>query len=267
MSQASSGYNNASQGPHRAQSPLGANYIPTEEETRVFKECEQDSFWYRSLPFSAVAVAVTQVMVTKGLLAPSPRFGSLPKVAIAGMLGYFGGKVSYMKVCEEKFKKLENSPIGEFVRQRHLGRHAGPESNPVEMADPDQASSQQSSFEATLQPTEDYNPPPNPYSSYTSDYTYSSPSPSHDPAPLSPGISESAVYSSRDNSAPTVPPYQDEEAPKKRAVLYEDLRSKNREIYEVSLSQRAEPLHKPQAEVTAPQREVKKNKYGDSWEE
>ncbi|KAK1796622.1 hypothetical protein P4O66_008924 [Electrophorus voltai] len=260
MSQASSGFNPASHGPPRsAQSPFGVNYIPTEHEKSIFRDCNQESFWYRSLPLSAVAVAVTQVMVTRGVLVPSPRFGSLPKVALAGFLGYMGGKVSYVNVCQEKFKKLENSPIGEALRQGHL-HHVPPELKHSEFADPDQSVSQQSGFESTLQPTEEYSSPPNPYSSYSSDYPYSSPSQSYDPV-LSTGVSESA------DSAPPVPPYQDEDSPKKRAVLYEELRSKNRENFEVSHSQKAEPLLKPQAQVTAPKKEDKKNKYGDAWEE
>lgn len=43
--------------------------------------------------------------------------------------------------------------------------------------------------------------------------------------------------------------------PKKKAVLYEDLRSKNRENYEVTLTQKAETLLKPQAGVASPKRE------------
>lgn len=38
---------------------------------------------------------------------------------VAGMCGYFAGKLSYMKTCQQKFFNLENSPIGEALRQRH----------------------------------------------------------------------------------------------------------------------------------------------------
>lgn len=37
---------------------------------------------------------------------------------VAGFCGYLAGKLSYMKTCQEKFKKLENSPMGEILRQR-----------------------------------------------------------------------------------------------------------------------------------------------------
>ncbi|KAL7872006.1 hypothetical protein SRHO_G00069890 [Serrasalmus rhombeus] len=267
MSQASSGFNPTSHEAHRTpQGPLGSAYIPTEDEKRVFRECNRESFYYRSLPLSAIAIAVTQVMVSRGVLSPSPRFGSLPKVAIAGLFGYMGGKVSYMKTCQEKFKNLENSPLGEALRQGHL-RHVPPELNQSEFADPNQAAPQQSGFETAFQPTEEANSQPNPYSSYSSDYPYSSPSSSYDPAPFSSGLSEPALYSSRDDVALQAPPYQEDDAPKKRTVLYEELRNKNRENYEVTLTQKAETQLKPQAEVMTPKAEVKKNKYGDAWEE
>ncbi|XP_066532938.1 OCIA domain-containing protein 1 isoform X2 [Hoplias malabaricus] len=223
MSQTSSGFNS----PQRTtQGPLGAAYIPTEDEKRVFRECNRESFWYRSLPLSAIAIAVTQVMVSRGVLSPSPRFGSLPKVAFAGLFGYMGGKLSYMKTCQEKFKNLENSPLGEALRQGNL-RHVRPEMKQSEFEDPNSAAPQQPGFEAASQPTEKHSSHPNPYTS----------------------------------------PYQEEDGPKKKAVLYEELRSKNRENYEVTLTQKAETLLKPQAEVTAPKKEVQTNKYGDTWEE
>lgn len=42
--------------------------------------------------------------------------------AVAGIFGYISGKMSYMRVCQEKFMKLENSPLGEALRQGRL-RH------------------------------------------------------------------------------------------------------------------------------------------------
>lgn len=46
-----------------------------------------------------------------------------------------------------------------------------------------------------------------------------------------------------------VPPYLDDETPKKRPTLYEDLRSRNRENYEVTLTQKADILLKSPAET------------------
>uniref|UniRef100_A0A673HJ24 OCIA domain-containing protein 1 n=1 Tax=Sinocyclocheilus rhinocerous TaxID=307959 RepID=A0A673HJ24_9TELE len=98
---------------------LRIDYIPTEEERRVFRECNQESFWYRSLPISVISMGFTQFLISRGALTASGRFVSLPKVAFAGVFGYLGGKMSYMKTCQEKFKgSLESSPLGEALRQR-----------------------------------------------------------------------------------------------------------------------------------------------------
>ncbi|NXV23166.1 OCAD2 protein, partial [Cepphus grylle] len=41
-----------------------------------------------------------------GIFSASPRFGALPKMAIAGVLGFGIGKVSYMGECQKKFQKI-----------------------------------------------------------------------------------------------------------------------------------------------------------------
>ncbi|XP_028818166.1 OCIA domain-containing protein 1 [Denticeps clupeoides] len=265
MSQASSGFSGPRQEQRRdAQAPLSSGYIPTEDEKRVFRECNQESFWYRSLPFSALAVAVTQVLISRGVLTGSPRFGSLPKVAFAGLMGYMGGKMSYMKVCQEKFKNLENSPLGEALR--HAQRQQAPGPNQSEFWDPNQADPNQATFESSFQPATNYQPPADSYS-YSSD-DYSNPSfSSFESAPFSSSFSESAPSGMREDAIPQAPTFQEEDTPKKKAILYEELRSKNRENYEVTLTQKAETLLKPQSETSAPKKEVKQNQYGDAWEE
>lgn len=60
-------------------------------------------------------------------------------------------------------------------------------------------------------------------------------------------------------SFPSAEPYTEEEEPRKKGILYEDLRLKNRENYEVMLSQKAETLHK-----ASPEKETKRpNKEGE----
>ena len=53
--------------------------------------------------------------------------------------------------------------------------------------------------------------------------------------------------------------YVEEEEPRKKAILYEDLRLKNRENYEVTLTQKAETLLKPSPEKE-PNRPKKESK-------
>ncbi|XP_032391110.1 OCIA domain-containing protein 1 [Etheostoma spectabile] len=227
-----------------AQAPVGMEYIPTEEEKRVFRECNQESFWYRSVPFSVVSVAITQALVAKGILSASPRFGSLPKVAFAGFCGYLAGKMSYMKTCQEKFKRLENSPLGEALRQRTGLPPKFSKAPQSELSDPDSPT-----FDTMFQAAEA--PGQTPTNTREQGFGYNSES----PVPMG---------KADDFSVPV-----DDEEPRRKAILYEDLRLKNRENYEVTLTQKAETLLKtsPENEPGRPKKDVKKNIYGDAWEE
>ncbi|TKS68095.1 OCIA domain-containing protein 1 [Collichthys lucidus] len=213
-------------------------YIPTEEERKVFKECNHESFWYRSVPFSVLSMALTQALVTRGSLSASPRFGSLPKVAFAGFCGYLAGKMSYMRTCQEKFKRLENSPLGEALRQRTGLPQQYSKAAPSEMSDPDKPSFDSMFHSAEAPSQRDYSTEPTAYLDRSDDF-----------------------------SAPAES-YVDEEEPRRKAILYEDLRLKNRENYEVTLTQKAETLVKssPEKEPRRPKKETK-NVYGDTWEE
>ncbi|XP_071388181.1 OCIA domain-containing protein 1 [Centroberyx affinis] len=233
-----------------AQGPVGMDYIPTEDERRIFRECNQESFWYRSVPFSVVSMAITQALVARGTLTSSPRFGSLPKVAFAGFCGYLAGKMSYMKTCQEKFKRLENSPLGEALRQRTglpPPHSQGPQS---ELSDPNTQS-----FDPMFQPAESTSQMPNNTRDF--DYGYSAESPQQ--------------TGRGDDFNPPVQSYVEEDEPRRKAILYEDLRLKNRENYEVTLTQKAETLLKtpPEREPERPaaKKDAKKNIYGDTWEE
>ncbi|KAF6738007.1 OCIA domain-containing protein 1 [Oryzias melastigma] len=253
-----------------APAQLGVDYIPTIDERRVLKECNQESFFYRSVPFSVIGMAVTQALVSRGkvlsadlcfrsnqsqvdtdlfkpagTLSASPRFGSLPKVAFAGFCGYLAGKMSYMKTCQEKFKRLENSPLGEILRQRSgMPPHASGAAQ-SELSDPDSQS-----FGTMFQAAE----APGSVSS-SKDYGYSLDPPEQ-------------MGRMDDFSAP-VQSYVDEEEPQRKSVLYEDLRLKNRENYEVTLIQKADTMIKTsqKEEPARPNKQVKKNVYGDAWEE
>uniref|UniRef100_A0A9J8BQA6 OCIA domain-containing protein 1 n=1 Tax=Cyprinus carpio carpio TaxID=630221 RepID=A0A9J8BQA6_CYPCA len=94
----------------------------------------QESFWYRSLPISVISMGFTQLLISRGALMASGRFGSLPKAT-----------------CQEKFRSLENSPLGEALRQRH---------------DPNKAE-----LDPAFQLDDQRNQP----FSYLSDFTYSDP--------------------------------------------------------------------------------------------
>lgn len=206
-----------------------------------------------ALPFSTAAMTMTQLLLSRGVLTPSLRFGSLPKVAFAGLIGYIGGKISYTKICQEKFKNLENSPLGEALRQgqRHLPQQFVPQ-NQTEFSDPNQPGAYIPAFQSPIEPRA-----PSDSESYSNDFSYSgSARPESEPG----SFNSSATTAARDDR--NQQEYLDETLQKKQ-VLYEDLRSKNRENYEVTMTQRADTLVKAPTEMAAAKNYVKKNQYGD----
>ncbi|XP_027001948.1 OCIA domain-containing protein 2 isoform X1 [Tachysurus fulvidraco] len=78
----------------------------SEEMKQIWKECQQESFWYRALPLSIGSMAITGGLIYNGVWKQSKRFGPFPKLALAGILGYAVGKASYVGTCKEKFQKL-----------------------------------------------------------------------------------------------------------------------------------------------------------------
>ncbi|XP_015268357.1 PREDICTED: OCIA domain-containing protein 1 isoform X2 [Gekko japonicus] len=237
------------------QSAVNMNYVPTEDERRVFRECNEESFWYRSLPMSAMGMLVTQMLIKKGILSTHSRFGSFPKLAFAGLCGYLGGKLSYMRVCQEKFKQLENSPLGEALRLR---RPVSPEHYPQ---------TREFSSVPYSSPFETSRAAEAPLSSmYSGDNRGTESSRSvYEPVPFSSSMNESTPTGITD-SVPQEPGPSLEASPKKKGITYDELRNRNRELYEAGITQKSElPSRSPQERLS--KKEVKVNKYGDAWEE
>ncbi|XP_066533841.1 OCIA domain-containing protein 2 [Hoplias malabaricus] len=86
--------------------PISDKHIHREDVKKVWKECQEESFWYRALPLSAGSMAVTGGLIYSGVWKQSKRFGPVPKLVLAGILGYAIGKASYIGACREKFQKL-----------------------------------------------------------------------------------------------------------------------------------------------------------------
>uniref|UniRef100_A0A3Q2Z0R8 OCIA domain containing 2 n=1 Tax=Hippocampus comes TaxID=109280 RepID=A0A3Q2Z0R8_HIPCM len=61
--------------------PTSQGHIPSEDVRKVWKECQQESFWYRALPLSVGSMAVTGTLIYNGIWKTSKRFGPFPKLA------------------------------------------------------------------------------------------------------------------------------------------------------------------------------------------
>lgn len=108
--------------PYADQPPPGAPSSPqslSQEEQSVVRACQSESFWYRSLPLSALLSSFAHFGVQRGYLKPHPSWGARPKIIVGSIVGYFLGKFSYVDVCAEKFLiEAPDSNIAEAIRAR-----------------------------------------------------------------------------------------------------------------------------------------------------
>lgn len=183
----------------------------TPEELRVLDECNKESFFYRSVPLAAVAMAATQFAVHKGLLKPHPRWGSVLKLLGVGFASWFIGKFSYQSACEEKFLRLKNSPVADMIRKRK-----GITPQPFEEHPP--SGEMLYADDSTSYSVED-------------DFMSSSRS-------LNLDTDKNIQYAGLDDSDRFKGEYgaQPEDKPQKFTTTYDDLRRKNREEYELRQS-------------------------------
>uniref|UniRef100_A0A8C6BMY3 OCIA domain containing 2 n=1 Tax=Monodon monoceros TaxID=40151 RepID=A0A8C6BMY3_MONMO len=85
--------------------PKSKLHIHKSEISKIIRECQEESFWKRG---NCIPLNLCQHCY----LAANPRFGSLPKVALAGILGFGLGKASYIRVCQSKFHSFEGQLRG-----------------------------------------------------------------------------------------------------------------------------------------------------------
>ncbi|KAF6372225.1 OCIA domain containing 2 [Rhinolophus ferrumequinum] len=76
--------------------PKSKLHIHRGEISKIIRECQEESFWKRALPFSLVSMLVTQGLVHQ----------------VAGILGFGLGKASYIGICQSKFHSLEDQLRG-----------------------------------------------------------------------------------------------------------------------------------------------------------
>ncbi|KAM5194730.1 OCIA domain-containing protein 1 [Mantella aurantiaca] len=229
---------------------MKSTYVFTEEETKLLVQCRSESFWFSALPMSSIAMLSTGAMIKKGILTASGPFGPFPKIAFAGFMGFMFGKIAYANRCREKFMKLENSTLGEHIRQAKLSNMLKHPSPSAELTSDDVPSTPSSHFISSSHE-------PELSSAYSSHFESSKVE-----VPFGSSMSESSTTGISDSIAQE-PEFPVEKQDKPSSVTYEQLRNKHRSSYEVLTPQSpARPIQN-----RAPKIEDKKNKYGDVWED
>ncbi|XP_066256107.1 OCIA domain-containing protein 1 [Euwallacea similis] len=228
-------------------------YKFTQDELRVLKECNKESFYTRSLPFSFVLGGLTYYGLQIGYLTKNPRFGVYPKIGVAVTVGYFLGKYSYLQKCAEKFMALPDSKVGRALKAQRLGI---PEQEEDQIESPFSISP----FGGV---SDSYTDIPSARKNY--DY---------DSRPVPEGLDDS-FRPSLDNP---IILHQEEMPPEQKHVsTYDELRLKNREEYDQKRIQAYRQSRIPSSQVGAspppqefnddykPAQSGSKTKYGDVW--
>lgn len=93
-------------------------FILTNEETLLSIACKREAFWYKGLPGSIVLAAAVNVLMQKGLLSPSSKFGIWPKTISAAIIGYYIGTTLHRTNTMERFlKELPESNMSKDYRR------------------------------------------------------------------------------------------------------------------------------------------------------
>ncbi len=105
--------------PGQNRSPQQAPQQMTADEQRILRECNQEAFFRRSIPFSVIGAMAAFSAGRAGMLRANPTYGHGPKMVVAGICGYFLGKFSYINECADKFLvQLPDSQVAKAIRQR-----------------------------------------------------------------------------------------------------------------------------------------------------
>ncbi|VDN96587.1 unnamed protein product [Rodentolepis nana] len=86
----------------------------TMEDIATFKRCRQESFWRGSVPMIIGANLLVGIAHSRGFFDSRRRL-LFPTYFFAGVVGYIGGKLSYMGTCKSMFLQLHDSRVKDFL--------------------------------------------------------------------------------------------------------------------------------------------------------
>ncbi|VDM32529.1 unnamed protein product [Hydatigera taeniaeformis] len=86
----------------------------TIEDLATFRRCRKESFWRRCVPMIMGASLVVSLGQSRGFFLNRPRL-LMPSYFLAGLIGYVGGKMSYIGHCKRMFLELHDSRVKDFL--------------------------------------------------------------------------------------------------------------------------------------------------------
>lgn len=88
--------------------------ILTMEDIATFRRCRKESFWRGSVPMIIGANLLVGIAHSRGFFLNRPRL-LFPSYVLAGIIGYVGGKISYIETCKSMFLELNDSRVKDFL--------------------------------------------------------------------------------------------------------------------------------------------------------
>ena len=86
----------------------------SQEDFRLLRECNKESFWYRCFPLSAGICALMFYLAKQKNMRPKTLH-----ILSGTFAGWFVGKLSYRRICEERLiNSNSNSPFVNAMRRR-----------------------------------------------------------------------------------------------------------------------------------------------------
>jgi len=220
----------------------------------MVKECLDEAFYQRSVPFATGLGFAAHYGVINGHLKGNRTYGSLPKVLIGTAIGVICGYYSYRSKCADKMLDIPNSQFAEIIRMNRYGDSYSDDFNAVKRASRKKANDIKS-------PAEQF---------YSNEF--------HKPSPLNldterPQLGGIDDYRLNMDSSHKFSGGATIEKPREQ-VTYEQLRQRNREEYARNLN---DPYYRPltsnrqtiirakssQTETEAGYSASNRNKYGD----
>ncbi|KAL5970091.1 OCIA domain-containing protein 1, partial [Taenia solium] len=86
----------------------------TIEDLATFRRCRKESFWRRCVPMIMGASLAVSFAQSRGFFLNRPRL-LMPSYFLAGVIGYVGGKMSYIGHCKRMFLELQDSRVKDFL--------------------------------------------------------------------------------------------------------------------------------------------------------
>ncbi|XP_015602549.1 OCIA domain-containing protein 1 [Cephus cinctus] len=83
----------------------------TEEEMRVFNQCNAEGIMKRGIPLGLVFGATAYYVVKKGYVKGHNVYGAVPGTIISGIFGYFLGRMTYTSICLDRLMNMPNSTV------------------------------------------------------------------------------------------------------------------------------------------------------------